>query len=91
MVKGTTRRVVVVKSPDPKLFEQAIFILREDIFSDGGVSADRLMEEAREIAAGYTGKGRGLHRHFSRLPTLAVAALGAAMTGLVWLAVYLLA
>lgn len=91
VVKGTTRRVVVVKSPDPKLFEQAIFILREDIFSDGGVSADRLMEEAREIAAGYTGKGRGLHRHFSRLPTLAVAALGAALTGLVWLAVYLLA
>ena len=32
MVKGVTRQVIVVKSPDPKLFEQAIFIMREDAF-----------------------------------------------------------
>ena len=30
MVKGISRQVIVVRSPDPKLFEQAIFILRED-------------------------------------------------------------
>ena len=30
MVKGVSRRVVVVKSPDPKWFEQAIFLLREE-------------------------------------------------------------
>ena len=30
LVKGVSRRVVVVKSPDPKLFEQAIFIVREE-------------------------------------------------------------
>ena len=28
MVKGVSRRVIVVKSPDPRLFEQAIFLLR---------------------------------------------------------------
>jgi len=33
MVKGVARRVVVVKSPDPKQFEQAIFLLREDAIS----------------------------------------------------------
>ena len=29
MVKGVTRRVVVVRAPDQKYFEQAIFLLRE--------------------------------------------------------------
>ena len=33
MVKGVARRVVVVKSPDPKQFEQAIFLLREEALS----------------------------------------------------------
>ena len=41
MVKGVTRQVVVVKSPDPKLFEQAIFLLRE---------------EALEVLTAYFGK-----------------------------------
>ena len=39
MVKGVSRRVVVVKSPDPKIFEQAIFIIREDFFERSGVSS----------------------------------------------------
>ena len=30
MVKGISRQVILVHSPDPKLFEQAIFILRDD-------------------------------------------------------------
>ena len=30
MVKGISRRVIVVDSPDPQIFEQAIFILRTD-------------------------------------------------------------
>ena len=30
MVKGLSRQVILVQSPEPKLFEQAIFILRED-------------------------------------------------------------
>ena len=36
MVKGTSRRVIVVDSPDPKLFEQAIFIVRNDAFTQEG-------------------------------------------------------
>ena len=31
MVKGISRQVIVVQSPDPKLFDQAIFILRDDV------------------------------------------------------------
>lgn len=30
MVKGISRRVVVVDSPDQRFFEQAIFIVRND-------------------------------------------------------------
>ena len=29
MVKGISRQVIVVHAPDPKLFEQAIFILKD--------------------------------------------------------------
>ena len=47
MVKGNTRQVVVVKSPDEKLFEQAIFLLREDALSAGGVSDAELLRQAK--------------------------------------------
>lgn len=42
LVKGISRRVIVVDSPDPKLFEQAIFIIRNDA----------LTKEGRDAAAG---------------------------------------
>ena len=47
MVKGISRRVIVVDSPDPQIFEQAIFILRTD---GGGVSSQQLVDQAVRIA-----------------------------------------
>ena len=41
MVKGTSRRVIVVDSPDTELFEQAIFIVRNDAMNRNGVTAQR--------------------------------------------------
>ena len=35
MVKGISRQVIVVHSPDPKLFEQAIFILKDNAVGVG--------------------------------------------------------
>ena len=35
MVKGVSRQVIVVHSPDPKLFEQAIFILKDEAVQQG--------------------------------------------------------
>ena len=35
MVKGISRRVVVVESPDQRYFEQAIFIVRNEAVGDG--------------------------------------------------------
>ena len=66
MVKGTARRVIVVKDLEPAIFEEAIFIVREDALAKRGVSAARLMAEARQVAAGYTRRGGFLRRWFSR-------------------------
>ena len=44
MVKGVSRQVIVVKSPDEKMFEQAIFILRTDAES---LSDEMLLKEAQ--------------------------------------------
>ena len=46
MVKGISRRVVVVDSPDQRFFEQAIFIVRNDAAGEG-VTSRELVEEAR--------------------------------------------
>ena len=46
MVKGITKQVIVVHSPDPKLFEQAIFILKEDAVGEG-ITDEMLLKEAR--------------------------------------------
>ena len=51
MVKGITRQVILVKSPDPKLFEEAIFIVKEEALAREGVSADQVLRQARQAAA----------------------------------------
>lgn len=55
MVKGTSRRVIVVDSPDPKLFEQAIFIVKNDAFSQEGVTSQQVLGEACRIARNCAG------------------------------------
>ena len=47
MVKGISRQVIVVQSPDKKLFEQAIFILRDDMGE--GVTDEQLLKEAERV------------------------------------------
>ena len=59
VVKGISKRVIVVKSPDPKIFEQAIFIIREDFAGQSGVSEKDVLREARAAANSYLG---GRHR-----------------------------
>ena len=48
MVKGISRQVIVLHSPEEKLFEQAIFILKERAITHG-VTDDILMQEARRL------------------------------------------
>lgn len=49
MVKGNSRQVIVVQSPDQKLFEQAIFILKENAAVQKGVTDDALLREAKGL------------------------------------------
>ncbi|MBE6969102.1 MAG: translation initiation factor 2 [Ruminococcaceae bacterium] len=91
MVKGLSRRVIVVKAPDEKVFEQAIFIIREDFAATAGVSEKELLRQARRAANDYLGSsgcrvGGGLLR---RLRPPLYAAAGAAATAAAWFALHL--
>lgn len=81
MVKGITKQVIVVHSPEPKLFEQAIFILKEDAVGEG-ITDEMLLKEAK----------KAIHQRetpkFLSGPVWACA--GAGVTGLVWLLTVLL-
>ena len=74
VVKGTNRQVVLVKSPDPRLFEQAIFILREEALNREGVTNEQILRQARRAADGYLKQGKGWKRPAAGLPGLLVFA-----------------
>lgn len=85
VVKGTSKRVVVVKSPDPKLFEQAIFILKEDLSAGGDRGSDVLMQ-AQKVADDYIKNYVSGKKHFlARIPPAAFAGIGAMATAAAWL------
>ncbi len=88
MVKGTSRRVIVVDSPDTELFEQAIFIVRNDILSERGVSAQMLIDEACRVARSCS-RARMTKRRLRGAP-IVWGALGAAGIALAWLVCSLL-
>lgn len=77
MVKGISRQVIVVQSPNPKLYEQAIFILRDDA---AGITDDMLLKEAMGAQ-----KRPGVS-----MPGVFWAVGGAAVTAMVWLLTVLL-
>ncbi|MCD7756212.1 MAG: hypothetical protein LUJ09_07805 [Firmicutes bacterium] len=83
MVKGISRQVIVVHAPEPKLFEQAIFILKEDAVGSG-ISDEALLKEAQKAirTPAPERKMRGLE--------MVWAFGGAAATGLLWLITSLL-
>ena len=80
MVKGISRQVIVVHSPDPKLFDQAIFILKEDAAAHG-ITDEQLLQEAKRLM-----RTPGLPSPKSIFASGPVwAACGAALTAVVWL------
>lgn len=89
MVKGNTRQVIVVKAPDTKLFDQAIFLLKEDALEKSGVGERELLEQARRYADGYL-YSNTTQKHRRKLPPFFWLAMGAAPIGLAWLATLIL-
>lgn len=51
MVKGITKRVVVVRCPDTKYFDEAIFMVREEALE--GVDPEHVLKEACRAADSY--------------------------------------
>lgn len=89
VVKGTSKRIVVVKSPDPKVFEQAIFVVREDFFGHRG-KADAL-KEAQQVANEYVRSAVSSPRRLAAGLSLPIwIAIGTAAAGLIALAAWLL-
>lgn len=81
MVKGISRQVIVVHAPDPKLFEQAIFILKDEAVGEG-ITGEVLMKQAQQAIRGSDSQGKRRHVY---LYGAFWAACGAAATGLIWL------
>ncbi len=76
MVKGISRQVIVLQSPETKMFEQAIFILKDGA---PAVTDDQLLKEATRLVSNASAKRPSL------LHGSVWACGGAAITGLAWL------
>lgn len=83
MVKGVCRRVIVVRAPDARLFEQAIFLLREDAPE---VTDAQLLRQACQAADGCLGARAQTEKkpRSMRWRGVACMLLGALVTGLCW-------
>ena len=84
MVKGISRQVIVVHPQETKLFDQAIFILRDDALRDQ-ITDDALMREADRL----------LHSSFRKkklgsMAQIAWAGMGGIVVGVAWLLTVLL-
>ena len=78
MVKGISKQVIVVNSPDKDLFDQAIFILKDRAVGQG-ITEELLMKEAQKAI--NTPSGKRQLRYYG--PVWACG--GALITGAVWL------
>lgn len=89
MVKGISRRVVVIRSPDKKVFEEAIFIVREDCYNENSITGDMIVKEAQQVADRYVRENLKKKR-LPQMPPLFYTAVGAMITGAVWIATILI-
>lgn len=81
MVKGISRQVIVVHSPDPKLFEQAIFILKDDAIRREGITDETLLKEAKRLI----GVSHRNKKTYLYMAGLVWACGGALLTAIIWL------
>lgn len=84
MVKGNSRQVILVNSPDQKLFEQAIFILKDEAVEQG-MTDELLLKEAKKIL--HSSSGMGKKRRVWHYGPVWAAAGAVGMAG-IWLLSY---
>lgn len=83
MVKGISKQVILVQNPDRELFDQAIFILKDDAVG-AGITEDQLLKEAERAIHAPVRKPK--LRYYG--PVWACG--GALVTGIAWLLTILL-
>ncbi len=89
LVKGVSRRVIVIKSPDKNIFEEAIFIVKEDALNKG-VTREELIREAQQVANEYLSSNRKKSKKTKKLPGMIYALMGAGVFGIVYLLMQLI-
>lgn len=82
MVKGLARRVIVIKSPEPELFDEVIFMIREDAFSKG-VSRSDVLRQAQKTANEYVRRFASGKKRLDLRPVI-YALIGALITAAIW-------
>jgi hypothetical protein len=70
----------MVRYPEAGVFEQALFVVRDDASVSRGVSADEVLAEACRIAQRHNGGARAR----KRWPPLAYMLFGAGSVGAAW-------
>ena len=80
MVKGINKRVIIVKAPENGLFDEAIFVVRED--ASRGITPEALLRQAQSTAGRYDARQR--HPLLTRFAFPLYALLGAAVVGCAW-------
>lgn len=83
MVKGISKQVILVQSPDRELFDQAIFILKDEAVGEG-ITEELLLKEAQRVINAPAKKPK--LRYYG--PVWACG--GALVTGIAWLLTILL-
>lgn len=89
VIKGLSHRVIVVKSPN-SIFEEAIFVIRDDVLAGKGADSATIIKEARRAANSYVKETPMSRRSLlAKVPAPFFVAAGAAATGIAWLAMRL--
>ena len=82
MVKGISRRVIVVRAENNTVFEEAFFIVR-----DAGARTQDAVREACAVAERYLGGGgRRLRRKFTGAQVALSSAAGGVVASAIWAA-----
>ena len=81
LVKGISRQVIVVQPQNQKMFDQAIFILKDHAIGKEGVTDEQLLREAGCLLQNTPSK----KKRKIACSGLLWAGCGALLTGLIWL------
>ena len=86
MVKGISRQVIVVHAPEQKMFEEVIFILRDEVRETGGVSDQELLQQAQKLLRHAQPK----RKMYRKLQPIFWSFAGAMLTSAIWLIAWML-